>query len=425
MSNYPSLTQVTLRNYKNLLVKSPLDLHSLNLLIGPNCSGKSNLIKVFQFLKGAVTAGSEATIGLTGLEVAIDQLGNRRILDGKLTPPATVNLDFQFRHPTGTLPNEKSVLELSLDIPSGPGKVTIHQEALRSTTTNPLYYYQCHHQKSGAGVVSIDNLSSPGSHFEPLPNVPSNDLVLVSITKLLENSNISPETAPVYKARRQLLETIAQWRFYNANNMNLSEIRQQEPKIGGPDCLPNSAFGNLSLVLFNLSNQYLDFEEQINNAMKTILPPTRRVRAIPSGRLGLTVEWYLEGVKEPFYLNEMSDGAVRMLCWATLLHSPQLPTLLVIDEPELGLHVAWMNILAEWIKQAARQTQVIIATHSPDLLDHFTEDHLEDILCFGKEGDYFVPTVLSRQKLSNALAEGWQVGDLYRVGAPEVGGWPW
>jgi len=423
MSNYPSLTQVTLRNYKNLLVKAPLDLHSLNLLIGPNCSGKSNLIKVFQFLKEAVTAGSEATIGLTGLEVAIDQLGNRRILDGKLTPPATVNLEFQFSA-TETLLNG-NILELSLEIPSGPGKVTIHQEALRSTTTNPLYYYQCHHQKSGAGVVSIDNPSSPGSHFEPLPKVPVNDLALASITKLLENSNISPETAPVYKARRQLLETIAQWRFYNANNMNLSEIRQQEPKIGGPDCLPNSAFENLSLVLFNLSNQYLDFEEQINNAMKTILPPTRRVRAIPSGRLGLTVEWYLEGFKEPFYLNEMSDGAVRMLCWATLLHSPQLPTLLVIDEPELGLHVAWMNILAEWIKQAARQTQVIIATHSPDLLDHFTEDHLEDILCFGKEGDYFVPTVLSRQKLSNALAEGWQVGDLYRVGAPEVGGWPW
>jgi predicted ATPase len=423
MSNYPSLTQVTLRNYKNLLVKAPLDLHSLNLLIGPNCSGKSNLIKVFQFLKDAVTAGSEATIGLTGLEVAIDQLGNKRILDGKLTPPATVNLEFQFSA-TETLANG-SVLELSLDIPSGPGKVTIHHEELRNATPNPFYYYRCHNQKSGTGAVSIFNPSPPGSHFKIFPNVPVHDLALISITKLLEDSNISPETAPVYKARRQLLETIAQWRFYNANNMNLSEIRQQEPKIGGPDCLPNSAFENLSLVLFNLSNQPLDFEEQINNAMKTILPPTRRVRAIPSGRLGLTVEWYLEGVQEPFYLNEMSDGAVRMLCWATLLHSPQLPTLLVIDEPELGLHVAWMNILAEWIKQAARKTQVIIATHSPDLLDHFTEDHLEDILCFGKEGNYFVPTGLSRQKLSHALAEGWQVGDLYRVGAPEVGGWPW
>ena len=77
--------------------------------------------------------------------------------------------------------------------------------------------------------------------------------------------------------------------------------------------------------------------------------------------------------RDPLYLDEMSDGTVRMLCWATILLSPHLPTLLVIDEPEVGIHPAWMPILSEWIKRASRKTQVIVCTHSPDLLDHFSD----------------------------------------------------
>jgi predicted ATPase len=159
--------------------------------------------------------------------------------------------------------------------------------------------------------------------------------------------------------------------------------------------------------------------------MKSILPKTRRLLSLRSGRLSLTLEWHFEDIKEPFYLTEMSDGTVRMLCWATILHSPILPSLLVIDEPELGLHVSWMPILAEWIKQAARKTQIIITTHSPDLLDHFT-DCLENVYCFySQDKTHFSMKTLSHEILDQKLEEGWQLGDLYRVGDPTVGGWPW
>jgi predicted ATPase len=99
--------------------------------------------------------------------------------------------------------------------------------------------------------------------------------------------------------------------------------------------------------------------------------------------------------------------------------------LLVIDEPELGLHVSWMPILAEWIKQASRKTQIIITTHSPDLLDHFT-DCLENVYCFYSEDKtHFSMKTLSQAMLDEKLKEGWELGDLYRVGDPTVGGWPW
>jgi predicted ATPase len=207
--------------------------------------------------------------------------------------------------------------------------------------------------------------------------------------------------------------------------MDLNQIRTAEPKLGQSDIYLSQSGDNLALVLDNLYNQNIDFEESLNLAMKSILPKTRRIRPIRSGRLSLTVEWHFKDTNEPFYLNEMSDGTVRMLCWATILHSPVLPSLLVIDEPELGLHVAWMPILAEWIKQAAQKTQVIITTHSPDLLDHFT-DRLENISYFhSTDQNHFSIKPLSREILEPKLTEGWELGDLYRVGDPSLGGWPW
>ncbi|MFO5474493.1 MAG: AAA family ATPase [Dolichospermum sp.] len=245
------------------------------------------------------------------------------------------------------------------------------------------------------------------------------------LPRLLENSQYSPDNTPAYRTRRDLVEFISQWQFYNANNMELNQIRTSEPKIGGSDIHLSISGDNLPLVLDNLIEQDIDFEDSINQAMKSILPKTRRLRPVRSGRLSLTVEWYFEDTKEPFYLSEMSDGTVRMLCWATILHSPLLPSLLVIDEPELGLHVSWMSILAEWIKQASRKTQIIITTHSPDLLDHFT-DCLENVYCFYSEDKtHFSMKKLSQEMLDEKLKEGWELGDLYRVGDPTVGGWPW
>lgn len=96
--------------------------------------------------------------------------------------------------------------------------------------------------------------------------------------------------------------------------MDFNLIRMAEPKIGGSDIYLSLSGDNLPLVLDNLIQQYIDFEESINQAMKAILPKSRRLRPIRSGRLSLTVEWYFHDIKEAFYLNEMSDGTVRMLC---------------------------------------------------------------------------------------------------------------
>ena len=430
------VSKVATTNFKNLRLKDGIDFGDLTILIGSNGSGKSNLVSLFRFLQHSI-AGSilDDQRGQTIFEDAIFGLGGARILDRFQESPAGVGIEYRF-----PFTERDTILNIELLVQSAHHPVIIAREILTRDQgqPEPFVYYNAHNERSGGsgkGVVSVYNdpqtsSQAPRSHFEKIQEVPINELALDVMPRLLEKSNFSPEATPLYGPRAAIRSIAATSMFYNANEMNPERMRSAEPKLGQAGVFLSPTGENLALVLYNLFQRDLDFEESLNLVMKDIWPLTRRVRAVTSGRLSLTIEWYVDGCSKPFFLSEMSDGTVRMLSWAVILHSPILPRLIVIDEPELGIHPAWMSLLAEWIKVAAQRTQVIVSTHSPDLLDHFT-DQLDGggfIYVFGpvtESPNHYTPHRLSRDAVSGWLEEGWQLGDLYRVGNPAIGGWPW
>ena len=431
-----SVSQVATTNFKNLQLREGIKFGDLTILIGSNGSGKSNLVSLFRFLKHSL-AGSMLNDqrGQTVFEDAIFDLGGARILDGFQESPADVEIEYRF-----PFPEKDTIFNIQLLVQSAHHPVIIARETLArdQEQPEPFVYYKTHNERSGGsgnGVVSVynDPQSSsqvPKSHFEKIKGVPINELALDVMPRLLEKSDFSPDATPLYRPRTIIRGIAAASMFYSANEMNPEDIRSAEPKLGQSGLFLSPTGENLALVLHNLFQKDLEFEESLNQVMKDIFPLTRRVRAVTSGRLSLTIEWYVDGCSQPFFLSEMSDGTVRMLCWAVVLHSPILPILIVIDEPEIGIHPAWMPMLAEWIKVASQRTQIIVSTHSPDLLDHFTDQLDEDgfIYVFGpatESPNHFTPHRLSKEAVSGWLDEGWQLGDLYRVGNPAVGGWPW
>ena len=408
-------------NYKNLKFDGKVDLKNLNIFIGPNGSGKSNLISYLKFLNQCFIGDSNNSKKISRFEFATSQLN--RVLDIDFSPPAKVRLVYGLSQKTDSL--NSLVLDLGLYITQSLGnRITNAREFLYQGTDleenlhNPLFYYKIHEPEIGMGFEDSDN-----DEIYLLKDVPNNILWLQdSLPKLTPFDVLIDNFAS--DPRLDTVSSILDWTFYNANDMNLEIIRTSEPKIGPRDTWLSTTGDNLALVIDNLS-QNLDFEDALNVAIKSIFPKTRRIRAVRVGRLSLTIEWHIEGSNEPFYLNEMSDGTVRMLCWAVILHSPTLPSLLVIDEPELGLHPAWLSVLTQWIKQASEKTQIILTTHSPDLLDKFT-DRLENVYCFyPTDANHYGLKPLSPEVLKPQLEEGWELGDLYRVGDPTVGGWPW
>jgi len=425
------ISRITTKNYRNLISGNGIELNNLNILIGSNGSGKSNFVAILEFLKNCLTKSPELNSrGVTAFQDALSKL-RYNILDASLKKPAKISFEFGF-------PNVSPLGEVTLFLEFYVDKVVvIAKESLQHSKPNPgsekpFIYYKSHDQQTGAGMVSISNKhkNKNGSHLERLTQIPVDELSLVAIPKILtEQGAFYPEQIPLYKIYSALSDAINKWQFYNANEMDLTKIRAANPKVGLTDLTLTKSGENLPSVLNNIINHMkygIEFDERINNAMKEILPTTRRIKTSHSGGMSLVVQWYFDDIEYPFYLDDMSDGTVRMLCWATILHSPILPTLLVIDEPELSLHIAWMGILANWIKQASQKTQIIISTHSPDLLDYFT-DCADDVICFEKTQPkgHFQAKKLPEVILQDKVKEGWQLGDLYRIGDEVVGGWPW
>lgn len=430
------LKKIATQNYKNLFLEDGLELDNLNILVGPNGSGKSNFIAMIQFFK-TLFGPQYVKQDVTAFDQATHNLGGNKILDNSLPFPSFVSFEVDYDSQVGQL--ELITLEFlyrfTILVKGDSQPILIKNETLylledgRRTSV---------FSRDGNTVKTLKKVSKNMStdwdeefSFEPKTSediYPANRLAMPELRafanrisdRLLRNKS----DAFAYTDSFRFFTSVV---IYNANSMDLHQIRTHEPKIGELDFVLSESGDNLALVLDNLIQENLDFEETLNQAMQAILPDTRRVRPIRAGRLSLTIEWHITGMKTPFYLDEMSDGTVRMLCWATVLLHPNPPRLLVIEEPELGIHVAWLPILADWIKQAAQKTQVIISTHSPDLLDQFS-DCVENVYVFHprpQDKSHFTVKRLAPQDVESWFAEGWQLGDLYRVGDPSVGGWPW
>ena len=434
------LEQIALQNYRNLHIDQGLDFDPLTIFVGPNGSGKTNLIRVFRFLQDAWINTEDERRGVSRFESAMGRWGSGRILNKSLAPPSVVNVSTRFCLQSGY----RHGYDLTLQV-KDENTVSLRQESMWRRADDgyfetPYRYYDVDlatkrsmvsiYRDNEEGEVNAKFPSSvkAGTRLIKIEELPANDLAVHSLQKWLEeNSNIPAKDTPFFEGKRWIEDFIQEWAFYDAAQMNIDAIRRANPEIGSGDRTLTPSGINLALVMFNLSRDSIDFEEKIREGMAELFPATRSLRANTIGRVSLTVEWHLHGVPKPFFLDEMSEGTVRMLCWMAILFSPKIPRLLILDEPEASLHPAWLRVLAGWIRDAARRTQIVVSTHSPDLLDHFTEER-NSVRVFNKDPQNPLYTQIERidkEAIEDKIAEGWRLGDLYRVGDPQIGGWPW
>jgi predicted ATPase len=134
----------------------------------------------------------------------------------------------------------------------------------------------------------------------------------------------------------------------------------------------------------------------------------------------IKLEWRHKNSDQYFDVSSLSDGTLRFIALATLLLQPVelRPSIILIDEPELGLHPYAITLLASLIKQAAVDTQVIVSTQSPRLVDHFGP---EDILVAERENGATTLRRLTSEPLK-AWLEDYSLGELWEKN--EFGGRP-
>ena len=198
-----------------------------------------------------------------------------------------------------------------------------------------------------------------------------------------------------------------------------SEIRKQQPADALNDFLEEDGT-NLSLVLSDLQLKG-NAKETIVEYLQKFNPKIKDYLVIPSGG---TVQLFIkeEGLNKPISAMRLSDGTLRYLCLLAILCHPEPPPLICIEEPETGLHPDILPTIAELMIEASQRTQLIVTTHSDILVSAFSEIP-EAILVCEKDEDGTHFKRLNEEELKIWMEEYNDLGEIWLRGG--IGGTRW
>jgi predicted ATPase len=167
---------------------------------------------------------------------------------------------------------------------------------------------------------------------------------------------------------------------------------------------------NLAAFLYGIQISSPKTFKLIENTVKSVAPYFKRFNLRDDDPFGhIRLEW--EEVDTDMYLNgySLSDGTLRFIALSTLLLQPRLPEIIIIDEPEIGLHPAAINKLAALIKHASEKSQIIISTQSTSLVNYFEP---EDIVAVDRQEGQTVFNRLNSEQLKGWLDD-YSLSDLW------------
>jgi predicted ATPase len=228
---------------------------------------------------------------------------------------------------------------------------------------------------------------------------------------------------PIPSFARNFLSSLA---FYPGFDVTRYSALRTKPAEIKPIAVLIPAGDNLGTVLHEMLNRY-EYRSSVNdlrNFLKAAYPTFEEIHCDTTygSPPQVLVRVREKGMPRSMELWELSDGMLRFLCLATALLSPIIPPLVAIDEPEVGLHPRLLPIIADMIKTASEQTQVLVTTHSPDLLNRFD---ITDVAVMTREQDsvkakWHRPS--DRKSLVQMLksVEEETLGDLHRSGELEA-----
>lgn len=331
MKNSTFINRVILKNYKSIAA-CDVQLHPLMFLVGPNGAGKSNFLDALRFVADALNSSLDHAIRDRG---GINDV--RRRSSGHPNR-FSIRLDFTL--------SDGSTGHYAFRIgPRKRGEYEVQKEECRLWIP-PLYTKDEHFYVENGTVTSS---------VKVVPAATTDRLYLVNASGL-------PEFRPVYEA-------FSRMGFYS---LNPDTIRA--PQAPDPGDLLIRDGSNLASVVAQLSSPV---KAHIEEYLAAVVPGVHKVDVKDIGPME-TLEFRqdIAGAKYPwrFIANNMSDGTLRVLGILVALFQEngdaQKRALLVgIEEPEVALHPAAAGVLLDGLRDAADKTQVIITSHSPDLLD--------------------------------------------------------
>jgi predicted ATPase len=124
--------------------------------------------------------------------------------------------------------------------------------------------------------------------------------------------------------------------------------------------------------------------EIIEDTLAAAFPDFERLGFPPVAAGTITMTWKDKNFSKPIYMHQLSEGTLRFIWLITLLQSPGLTAVTLIDEPEVSLHPELLRLLADMMREASQKTQLIVATHSDRLIRFLNPE--EVLVCDAEDG---------------------------------------
>jgi len=319
----------------------------LNVLIGPNGSGKSNLLRALYLLKAAAEGNLSKTVRAWGGMVPL-------LWDGQ-----TNSIKYSVR---GDVPI-RITYELVMEQLGLSGAFRIKRESLK-------FIRKPESGESSAVLKLIERTETRAVLFTL-----GQEEVEVEPEALDENETLLTVRLPLETGSPPLISwtqnALADQGIYHDIRVD-QEAEMRRAAVARRETRVEPDGSNLISVLHTLYSEDREFKQELNTAMKAAFGDEFEELVFPpaeDGRIQLRVRW--RSLKREQSASDLSDGTLRFLFLLAVLGSSKPPPLIAIDEPETGLHPSMLPLVAEFAADAARRTQVILTTHSPQFLNAF------------------------------------------------------
>lgn len=376
-------------NYRALRSVELRDITPLSVLLGPNGSGKSTVFDVFNFLSECFQFG---------LRHAWDRRGRAKELRtrGQSGP---VTIEIKYRERPG-----QPIITYHLAIDEGPKGPSVASEWLqwrRGATGKPFRFLD---YKYGEGGAISGEMPDDRETRAPKP-LRSPDIIAVStLGQLAEHPRVAA-----------LREFITDW---YVSYLSIDDTRSQ-PEAGPQERLSKTG-DNLPNVIQYLKEQHPQELEGIFEILTRRVPRLEKVLAepMPDGRLLLQIKD--APFEQPVLSRFASDGTLKLLAYMTVLHDPDPPQFIGIEEPENFLHPRLLPELAEECRAAAERSQLLATTHSPFFLNALRPEEVR--VLYRDEYGYTQAVRASEIKgVPEFISAGASLGDLWLEGHFGVG----
>ena len=365
-----ALDWITVEGFKSIELIDCLEIRPINVLIGPNGAGKSNFIGAFSFLNAVREGNLRNYVMRAGGADKILHFGSNT------TQHLTIHISFE---------------------------AELNQYSIKLAPDDSDGMYP---EKEIAYFWNKDKFPEP--YEEKL--LPRKGEAGISRWKGM------PRPVVEYVRRH-----LANWQIYHFHDTSSKSPIKKTADIDDNLYLrPDGS--NLAAFLYYLRNRHEEAYDLIQRTIRLAAPffDDFVMKPLALNEDKIRLEWRHRGSDAYFNASSLSDGSLRFMALATLLLQPVSlrPSVILVDEPELGLHPYAITILASLIKQASVETQIVTSTQSSLFLDHFQP---EDVLVADRVDGATRITRLDAEKL-NVWLEDYSLGQLWEKN--EFGGRP-